>query len=146
MIHVQVFLSDFRVEEGLAKYLEASESRESLPVWRDWVSATRQCQAKTQASGVPWSHEELRHIRDPQTYTNFCKTHIYGSWAVRDPEMIPGRKSILAPQKIGARKEYRDSCFEVCREEGKGGGKWKMLRVRRVRDKVESGFPAIALK
>ncbi|KAK3723784.1 hypothetical protein QZH41_007096 [Actinostola sp. cb2023] len=66
------------------------------------------------ASGVPWTQEELRQLRDSRTYTTFCKSHVFGACARRDREMTTDVKdSVISARRKYFRKEYRESFVEL---------------------------------
>ena len=103
-----------RQEDILSKKLPPSESRDSLPLWKNWADASRQCQDKKMASGVPWSQEHLDKLKDARTYTAFATKHIFGDWVQREREMTEDvLHSVMSPRQKYRRKEYRDSCREV---------------------------------
>ena len=107
-------LFSFRSEANLAQNVLALDSIDSLPVWRDWINASRHCQDKAMASGVPWTSEQFQKLKDPTVYTNVCTKHIFGDWAPRDREMTTDvTRSVISAKKKYTRKEYRESCVEV---------------------------------
>lgn len=104
----------FRSEAKLAQNAADLETVNSLPVWRDWINASRQCQDKAMASGVPWTQEQFDKLKDPRKYTNFCTKHVFGNWAPRDREMTTDvTRSVISAKKKYSRKEYRENCVEV---------------------------------
>lgn len=57
--------------------------------------------------GVPWTNEELKHVRDPTKYTGFSAEEIYGSWARPDPVLHEQRHQPFGPFAKSWHKESR---------------------------------------
>ena len=68
-----------------------------LPELSDWLQCRRLCQSMKMARGIPWTDEDLQHVRDPTRYTGFCAEDIYGSRAIPDPILQEHHKRTFGP-------------------------------------------------
>lgn len=80
-------LFNWREQEAIAEPMESSchsKSPNMIPLFTDWLKSWKCCEAKKLENGVPWSDEHLKLVRNPTSYTSFCKSDIFGSWGPSD--------------------------------------------------------------